>query len=61
MLITLIYSLESVLVLLLISAIVSPMWAKMSDKHGRKPMLLRASIGMAIVIFWWDFPKMYMS
>ena len=35
----------------LISAIVSPMWAKMSDKHGRKPMLLRASIGMAIVIF----------
>ena len=41
----------------LISAIVSPMWAKMSDKHGRKPMLLRASIGMAIVIFLMGFSQ----
>lgn len=41
----------------LISAIVSPMWSKMSDKHGRKPMLLRASIGMAIVIFLMGFSQ----
>ena len=41
----------------LISAIVSPMWAKMSDKHGRKPMLLRASIGIAIVIFLMGFSQ----
>ena len=41
----------------LISAIVSPMWAKMSDKHVRKPMLLRASIGIAIVIFLMGFSQ----
>ncbi len=34
----------------LISAIVSPLWGKLADKYGRKPMLLRASLGMAIVI-----------
>ncbi|MDD2233741.1 MAG: multidrug efflux MFS transporter [Desulfitobacteriaceae bacterium] len=32
------------------AAIMSPIWGKLSDKHGRKLMLLRASLGMAIVI-----------
>lgn len=32
------------------SAIFSPIWGKASDKFGRKPMLLRASFGMSIVI-----------
>ncbi|GEK29446.1 MFS transporter [Furfurilactobacillus siliginis] len=29
-------------------AIVSPLWGKLADRTGRKPMLLRASIGMTI-------------
>jgi DHA1 family multidrug resistance protein-like MFS transporter len=29
---------------------ISPIWGRIADKHGRKPMLLRTSIGMAIVI-----------
>ena len=33
-----------------VSAIVSPYWGKLADKKGRKPMILRASLGMAIVI-----------
>jgi MFS family permease len=33
-----------------VSAIFSPIWGKAADKFGRKPMLLRASLGMAIVI-----------
>ncbi len=33
----------------LVSAIVSPMW-KLADRKGRKLMLLRASLGMAIAI-----------
>ena len=41
----------------LMSAIVSPMWAKLSDKHGRKPMLLRASFGMGLVIFLMGFSQ----
>lgn len=41
----------------LMSAIVSPIWAKLSDKHGRKPMLLRASIGMAVIIFLMGFSQ----
>ncbi len=32
------------------TAIISPYWGKLADKYGRKPMLLRASLGMAIVI-----------
>ncbi|MDT0901771.1 MFS transporter, partial [Staphylococcus pseudintermedius] len=32
-------------------AIVSPLWGKLADQKGRKPMLLRASLGMAIMIF----------
>jgi len=34
----------------IISAIFSPIWGHAADKFGRKPMLLRASFGMAIVI-----------
>lgn len=34
----------------LMAAIVSPIWGKLADKYGRKPMLLRASLGMAIVM-----------
>lgn len=41
----------------LMSAIVSPMWARLSDKHGRKPMLLRASFGMGLVIFLMGFSQ----
>lgn len=33
-----------------VSAIFSPIWGAAADKFGRKPMLLRASLGMAIVI-----------
>lgn len=31
-------------------ALFSPLWGQASDRYGRKPMLLRASLGMAIVI-----------
>ncbi len=34
----------------IISAIFSPIWGAAADKFGRKPMLLRASLGMALVI-----------
>ena len=34
----------------IISAIFSPIWGQAADKYGRKPMLLRASLGIAIVI-----------
>ncbi|KOF57373.1 MULTISPECIES: multidrug efflux MFS transporter [Clostridium] len=34
----------------IVSAIFSPIWGKAADKFGRKPMLLRASLGMSIVI-----------
>lgn len=34
----------------IVSAIFSPVWGLAADKYGRKPMLLRASLGMAIVI-----------
>ena len=33
------------------SAIFSPVWGRMADRMGRKPMLLRASLGMAVVVF----------
>jgi MFS family permease len=35
----------------IISAIFSPIWGQAADKFGRKPMLLRASLGMAITIY----------
>lgn len=34
----------------LLAAIVSPIWGRLADVYGRKPMLLRASAGMAIVM-----------
>lgn len=34
----------------IVSAIVSPWWGKLADKKGRKPMILRAGIGMSLVI-----------
>lgn len=34
----------------IISAIFSPIWGMAADKYGRKPMLLRASLGMSIII-----------
>jgi MFS family permease len=33
------------------SAVFSPIWGRLADKIGRKPMLLRASLGMAVVVF----------
>lgn len=35
----------------LVSAIFSPIWGSVADRYGRKPMLLRASLGMGVVIF----------
>ncbi|CAM3972720.1 multidrug efflux MFS transporter [Alicyclobacillus pomorum] len=34
----------------LLSAIVSPIWGRLADKRGRKLMLIRASLGMAVVV-----------
>jgi len=34
----------------IVMAIASPIWGQAADRYGRKPMLLRASLGMAIVI-----------
>src|SRR5208283_2948618 len=34
----------------IISAVFSPIWGHAADKFGRKPMLLRASLGMAVVV-----------
>ncbi|MBN7773617.1 multidrug efflux MFS transporter [Clostridium aminobutyricum] len=39
----------------IVSAIFSPIWGHAADKVGRKPMLLRASLGMAIIIFCMGF------
>jgi MFS transporter, DHA1 family, multidrug resistance protein len=39
----------------IISAVFSPIWGQAADKYGRKPMLLRASLGMAIVMFTMGF------
>lgn len=34
-----------------VSAIVSPMWGALADRKGRKIMLIRASLGMAVAMF----------
>ncbi|MEM5607458.1 MFS transporter [Bacillus toyonensis] len=34
----------------LMGAIVSPIWGKLGDIHGRKLMLIRASLGMAVIM-----------
>jgi len=39
----------------IVSAVFSPIWGAAADKFGRKPMLLRASLGMGIVIFLMGF------
>lgn len=39
----------------IVSAVFSPIWGQAADKVGRKPMLLRASLGMAVVIFCMGF------
>ena len=41
----------------IVSAIFSPIWGHAADRFGRKPMLLRASLGMAIIIFSMGFAK----
>ena len=41
----------------IMSAIFSPVWGHAADIYGRKPMLLRASLGMAIVIFSMGFAQ----
>ncbi|MDR2660538.1 MAG: multidrug efflux MFS transporter [Lactobacillaceae bacterium] len=45
-----IYSSIAFSITFLTTAIVSPWWGKLADKYGRKPMLLRSSIGMALVM-----------
>ena len=34
----------------LMTAIVSPLWGRLADRYGRKPMLLRASLGMSVIM-----------
>lgn len=41
----------------IISAVFSPIWGHAADKFGRKPMLLRASLGMAVVVFCMGFAQ----
>jgi len=44
----------------IISAVFSPVWGIAADRFGRKPMLLRASLGMALVIGCMGFaPNVY--
>ena len=44
----------------IISAVFSPIWGHFADKFGRKPMILRASLGMALVIGCMGFaPNVY--
>lgn len=44
----------------IISAIFSPVWGHVADKIGRKPMLLRASLGMATIVSLMGFsPNVY--
>jgi MFS family permease len=44
----------------IISAVFSPIWGHAADKFGRKPMILRASLGMAVVIGCMGFaPNVY--
>lgn len=34
----------------LLAVLAAPLWGRLADTHGRRPMLLRASLGMAIVM-----------
>ncbi|MDF2910681.1 MAG: transporter, partial [Sporolactobacillus laevolacticus] len=40
-----------------VSALVSPLWGRLADKYGRKPMLLRASLGMCLIVFTMAFAQ----
>lgn len=33
----------------------SPIWGKLADRHGRKSMLVRSGLGMAVTITWMGF------
>ncbi len=33
-----------------VSAFISPVWGRLADRYGRKPMCLRNALGMAIVL-----------
>ncbi|MBS9336121.1 MFS transporter [Fructobacillus papyrifericola] len=44
------YSGAAFAVTFLVSAIVSPLWGKLADKKGRKLMMMRAALGLAIVM-----------
>jgi MFS transporter, DHA1 family, multidrug resistance protein len=33
----------------LVSALLAPLWGALSDKYGRKPLILRASLGISII------------
>lgn len=35
----------------IVSAVMAPIWGKLSDKKGRKPMVVRAGVGLAITYF----------
>jgi DHA1 family multidrug resistance protein-like MFS transporter len=35
----------------IVLAFISPVWGRLADKYGRKPMLMRAALGMSIAIF----------
>jgi MFS transporter, DHA1 family, multidrug resistance protein len=44
----------------IISAVFSPIWGHAADKFGRKPMIMRASLGMTVVIGCMGFaPNVY--
>jgi len=34
----------------LVLAVTIPLWGIVADRYGRKPMLIRASLGMAVVL-----------
>ena len=34
----------------LMTAIISPVWGRVADRYGRKPMLIRASLGMSAIM-----------
>ena len=35
----------------IVKAVAAPLWGELADRYGRRPMLLRASLGMSIVLF----------